>query len=181
MNFVQESNRALQFAAFTLVWSWGFFVLAALVSQGVLGDESSSTPLIITGAFVPTLAAIYLSFRRGGTSEVIRLLRGGFRFRMPLLVAGFVVAVPLAIAALGQFAAGDRSVSIEPTLPIIFIALFFLGGSLGEEFGWRGFLLPKLLEKRSAFSASLLIAAVWSVWHLPLFWVKGTSQFTTPF
>lgn len=178
---MDEKNLTFQFIALTFAWSWGFFLLAALASQGFLGAGSSSAPLIIAGAFGPTLAALYIAVRRGGMAEAIGLLRGGFRFRVPVAVWVFAAVTPLAIAAAGQFWAGDREVSIEPTLPVIFVVLFFLGGSFGEEFGWRGFLLPRLLHSRSAFSASLVIGAVWSLWHLPLFWVKGTSQFTTPF
>lgn len=39
----------------------------------------------------------------------------------------------------------------------------------GEETGWRGFLLPMLQNRMSAFWATMLITPVWAVWHLPLF------------
>jgi membrane protease YdiL (CAAX protease family) len=44
-----------------------------------------------------------------------------------------------------------------------------IGGSilvpLGEEFGWRGFALPKLLKKHSALAASLILGVIWGIWH----------------
>jgi membrane protease YdiL (CAAX protease family) len=43
-----------------------------------------------------------------------------------------------------------------------------LGGSLGEEFAWRGFLLPALLRERSPLGASLVLAVVSGLWHLPI-------------
>jgi membrane protease YdiL (CAAX protease family) len=43
-----------------------------------------------------------------------------------------------------------------------------LGGSLGEEIGWRGFLLPGLLRRMNPLSASLVLGVVWGVWHLPI-------------
>jgi len=53
--------------------------------------------------------------------------------------------------------------------PINFIAIFFLGGPLGEEIGWRGFALPRMQARWGALKASLLLAVLWTVWHLPHF------------
>lgn len=46
-----------------------------------------------------------------------------------------------------------------------------LGGLLscfGEEFAWRGYLLPKLSEKFSRKKAVVLTGFIWGVWHAPL-------------
>lgn len=40
---------------------------------------------------------------------------------------------------------------------------------LGEEIGWRGFLLPKLLERYSILKATLILWIFWTFWHLPFF------------
>lgn len=40
--------------------------------------------------------------------------------------------------------------------------------SFGEEFGWRGYLLPKLLLLMSPTKASIVSGIVWGVWHAPL-------------
>jgi membrane protease YdiL (CAAX protease family) len=45
-----------------------------------------------------------------------------------------------------------------------------------EELGWRGYLLDRFQEKRSALMASLIIGLAWALWHLPLFFVGGTYQ-----
>jgi membrane protease YdiL (CAAX protease family) len=39
---------------------------------------------------------------------------------------------------------------------------------LGEDTGWRGFLLPRLLEKYSPLTASLILGLIWAVRHIPL-------------
>lgn len=39
---------------------------------------------------------------------------------------------------------------------------------LGEELGWRGYLLPKLIENNSYFKSSLIAGVIWGIWHAPM-------------
>jgi len=61
------------------------------------------------------------------------------------------------------------------------VYVLILGGPLGEELGWRGWLLPRLEEGLGALAATLLTAAAWTLWHLPLFFIAGTVQTLVPF
>ncbi len=49
-------------------------------------------------------------------------------------------------------------------------------GPLGEEFGWRGFALPRLLQRRPPLAAALILGAIWWAWHLPTFFIPTLSQ-----
>lgn len=44
--------------------------------------------------------------------------------------------------------------------------LLIILGSIGEEIGWRGFMLPILLRKHSYLISSVLIGVFWGIWHL---------------
>jgi len=48
---------------------------------------------------------------------------------------------------------------------LLFLFLIVLG-SIGEEIGWRGFMLPLLLRKHSYLVSSILIGIFWGAWHL---------------
>jgi len=55
-------------------------------------------------------------------------------------------------------------------------AVWWLGGlaaalayGVGEETGWRGFLLPRLQSRRSALAATALLTLAWAAWHVPMF------------
>ena len=60
------------------------------------------------------------------------------------------------------------------------IEIFLVGGPLGEEPGWRGFLLPWLRRRVGALRATLVVWIVWLAWHVPLFWVPGAGQQEIP-
>jgi hypothetical protein len=57
--------------------------------------------------------------------------------------------------------------------PVIFVASVLIGPfinsvfAFGEELGWRGYLLPKLLPL-GKFRAYLLLGIIWGAWHWPL-------------
>ena len=56
----------------------------------------------------------------------------------------------------------------------IWIPMFnynLFGGPLFEEFGWRGFLQPRLQLRMPAWLAAVVTGLLWSTWHLPLFLV----------
>lgn len=55
------------------------------------------------------------------------------------------------------------------TYLISLVAIFFLGGPLPEEIGWRGFALPRLQSKFGPLKATLLLSVLWAFWHLPHF------------
>lgn len=66
-------------------------------------------------------------------------------------------------------------------LPTIFPLIIF--GPLSEEFGWRGFLQKRIIKEFPSITGSIIIGMIWSLWHLPLFYMAGTSQhdFNIPF
>jgi len=55
-------------------------------------------------------------------------------------------------------------------------------GPLAEELAWRGFLLPRLLDKYSPLEASLILGLIWGTWHINVFftsistWVLFTAS-----
>ena len=42
-----------------------------------------------------------------------------------------------------------------------------LSTALGEEIGWRGFLLPRLAGRFGLFFGAMLSGVIWAVWHYP--------------
>ena len=49
------------------------------------------------------------------------------------------------------------------------VLMVFLIVSLWEEIGWMGFALPRLQEKYGPLMASVVLGALWALWHLPAY------------
>jgi membrane protease YdiL (CAAX protease family) len=93
-----------------------------------------------------------------------------------LVVAGYaaVTAVALGTAALVQ-----PTAAIPPWsafLTALAIDIVRDPGPVGEEFGWRGFALPRLLERYSPLNASVRLGLLHAAWHIPLFFIPGMPQ-----
>jgi membrane protease YdiL (CAAX protease family) len=58
-----------------------------------------------------------------------------------------------------------------------FVVKFFLDAGLGEELGWRGFLLPRLQARHNALVSSIIVGVAWGLWHLPLFMLEGMPPY----
>ena len=58
---------------------------------------------------------------------------------------------------------------------LLYLPVMIIGGGL-EETGWRGILLPELLKRTNKIWATIIVAFIWTFWHLPLWLVEGSSQ-----
>jgi uncharacterized protein len=122
-----------------------------------------------------SIAGMVATYLQGGTTGLKQLWQRCRQLQAPPWLWLFMIAVPLAIALASVYVwglqpghvVGNPSLLAFFTTPALFRSL--LSGPLGEELGWRGFLLPKLLTKVSPLAASVVLGVIWGVWHLPLY------------
>ncbi len=150
-----------------------------MVSTGLLPPWASQL-----GALSSSLAAIVLVVvegRKGGLRELLgRFLIWRVGLRWWLIALLFAVVPSMSALYLFRLLGGpavDWS-GLPPLYTVVpmFIILTIAAG-IGEEFGWRGFLLPRLQTRHNALVSSLIVGVIWAAWHIPLFFVKGTSQY----
>ena len=137
--------------------------------------------------FSPTFSALIVTWIIGGKPEVKRLLSGLTRWKVGFrcyFAAAFLFLGPLVIA-LVYIALGNPISGLKPgeTIFSLLGTLVFtvFSGPIAEELGWRGFALPRLQSKNNALVSSLILGGIWCCWHIPLFFVTGSSQQGIPF
>ncbi len=92
------------------------------------------------------------------------------------------LGLPLAGAAIGHLLfvlTGNGALAVPGNVEPILLVLFFL--VIGEEIGWRGFLLPGLLRRQSPIVATAIVAIVWILWHSPLYFIPGMPSYGNSF
>src|SRR5215218_11228303 len=171
---------------FVLTYALAWILWLPLV---VLQDTIPAVPglvLVLLGSNVPSLLAIVLTALLLGRGALRKLLGRLLIWRVNPLWYLVVVLGPAALAggvvALNTLLGGP---ALSLGMPLLGVAVFlafsiFPGSALGEEIGWRGYALPRLQAGRSALSASLLLAPIWALWHLPL-WLTGDPVKTPTF
>jgi membrane protease YdiL (CAAX protease family) len=171
------------FFVVTCAFSWILWALMIASQRGLLPFRF---PTNWAGSFGPFVGAIVIAAALNGTQGMRELLHPIFRWRFRLRWYFFVTfgCMLLFLAGIGISALLGTNVAIDrhalmaglTTFPLYYIIILLVGGPLGEEIGWRGFALPRLLERRGVLGASLVVFAMWFVWHVPLFWLEGAAQ-----
>jgi uncharacterized protein len=176
-------NPVPAFFILAFLFSWGLWFLMVTLSLSLkdpLGSVINSLAI-----FGPTLAGLILTaalYKVDGLRQLIaRLSPSKVRVRswLTVILLPFVIMiVALTIALLPSGSFPTKLISRIWILPLLLEALriFFLGGPLGEEIGWRGFALPRLLDHNSPFKASLILGLIWGLWHMPIYFVSGSGQ-----
>jgi membrane protease YdiL (CAAX protease family) len=177
-------------AAFVITWLAGLAVYLALDAlQDALGTDVSGLNDIVL-RFGPSLAGILTVGLLSGRDGLRDLFRRCIDLRFPAILWLAAILIPplILIVALVARGYGADTLSLDPVgiVGVFIVQLLlntFLGGGLGEEIGWRGFMLPRLTDRVSPLVASGVVAAAWFAWHLPayLFLGKADSDPIFPF
>jgi membrane protease YdiL (CAAX protease family) len=176
-----------QFLAISYIFTWLVWLPGILASNEII-PEIPWPPLFGIGASGPLAAAVAVTYKEGGWEQVRAWLRQGFRKKINPVWWALIITLPLLTPFISlsifRLAGGQIAELLILEKPWIILPTFLLMVTLGggqEEFGWRGFLLPRLLERFQPWQADLILIPTHALWHLPLFFITYTVQFQYPF
>lgn len=182
-----KNNKSLiRFFAITIIVTWILWL------PSVLNYYDINVPVVflvisMMASFTPSIVGlIYLKKERSKT-EFKQQLKSRLTVKVPvkwylIIMMMFPLSAGISYLLMTRVTVFEKAELLSNPIMImpVFFQILFIGGALGEEFGWRGYALPKLLKIMSPLRASLIIGVIWSVWHLPLFFMEGTVQSNLP-
>jgi len=181
-----KTRNLWPFFLIAFAFTWIFWILEALAIRGMLGTSIFVDFLVgpnNPAAWGPLVAAFLLTYLSARKVGVIKLLKRGVYFRFnkiwwlpTLFLMPAITGGALLLAILSGETIPELTWLSNPFTLVVgsysFTYLLFLGGPLQEEFGWRGYALPRLQARFNALVSSLILGFMWGLWHLPYFFIS---------
>ena len=152
-----------------------YIILAPLISNAIaLFLPLPVVTIVLLLLLIPPALAILLTALAEGRRSVAELLKKLIQWRIGLQWYAVALGMPIGIilvcgvlaflfgwSSAFQIRIPESSQLIINGVLIVFIAIF-------EEFGWRGYALPRLLTRRSPLTSALIIGTAWGGLHIGL-------------
>ncbi len=186
MSALVKRNPLIAYFILAFAFSWTIYLLLVAVQQGWT-DAQIPYAIHYLGSFGPAFAALIvtaLTTGRDGLRELGgRMIKwrvgwgyAAFAILSPILL--FLVAIIVVRAIKGEWP-DLRLLGQANYLPYLgwgVLPLWLISFGFGEEIGWRGFALPRLQNTMNVSKATLILALVWALWHMPAFFYLDTIQ-----
>lgn len=172
MNKLSKFYLAWTFSIMSICW--GICVICSL--NGILLNENYLlyVPYLL-GGWSPTIASYIALKKNNKILNTKDWLKHIFDFKHSIYSYGMVILLGIIFILPQCFISGYENGA--PLFAIIvMIPMMLIGGGL-EEAGWRYILQPELEKKYSFTTSTLIVSIIWWIWHLPLFYIQGVSQY----
>jgi len=169
--------------AIACAFSWIVWIPLVLGRNGlgILHIAPSLPVFACIGTLGPFLACYWVHFRETGTWRAVRFIPNEPQKIVWILLSPMVILFCFFVVFPSLLSSGSPkewhwhfSVLVGIIVPMLNYNL--LGGPLFEEFGWRGFLLPRLQNAMPPWAACVVVGILWAIWHWPLFLVHWVSS-----
>jgi len=167
---------------FAVTWICWISIAEAHISE----HAPVRSALELLGTSAPALVALGLVAKNAGRTGIQDLIRRLLQWqvgaRWYLLAVFYMPAIKLTAALAHRTITGSwPQFGKDPWYLLVIAIIFSTPVQSGEEIGWRGFALPRLLERMGFARASILLGVIWAVWHLPVFFIPGADKYGQSF
>lgn len=166
-------KRLVKYLIITFFFTWALWWGDAILVKFTTLQESDFFPMVLftIGGFGPTIAALFCLESKASIKNIGKFIFGcGGK---SLLILLLFIALEIAVFGLSSM---EKNPEIGVfVIPLVFLqAIFIYGGN--EELGWRGIMQPILQKQLPYPIATLIVGVVWSLWHIPLWFIEGNSH-----
>ncbi len=187
-------KKIYTYLTLTFLWSWINWIIGLNYLSNGIDHESIGKFLtfFFLGVYGPSISGIITTLLFDRLSGILNLFKKLIIWKVSFVNYLYLLLLPIVFVIVGI---GIYDLFIGPigkfdqngffTIPTILLAGLF-AGPLGEELGWRGFLLPEFQKIFTNLKSALIIGIIWFIWHIPLFWapfgtlVSGSSLTILP-
>ena len=177
--------KPVRFFLITFLITWISWFIAAWFSYRE-GMEGLQLLFMVPGLLAPFIAVLIMIAGRENKpmrkSFWDRLSLGRIKLRyLPVILLTMPIVLFLATALsllfgqpANQFLLASEYKIMDGQV-LLSVLILFLAPTF-EELGWRGYGVDSLRSKFNLFKTTLVFAALWALWHLPLFFIRGYYQ-----
>ena len=176
---VSLRRQLIEFAAVCITISWGLWLVC-----GIAGGTVTKSPelwLFAIAASGPSIAALVMRLARGRRTGPRSPLAAPWVWLPAALILGAAPAILTSLllspVGFGEHIAATATAAVAAGGgPLLFVITYLIAGPLAEEFGWRGYVQPRLRRRFGPVLTSGVLGVGWAIWHIPLFFLRGTGQ-----
>jgi membrane protease YdiL (CAAX protease family) len=175
-------------STFALSWILWIPMAASGMEVSLSGGKVFPIVFLLVGAFSPSVVGVLMIYRSTDKAGRLDFWRRVIDYRRISLgwYGVILLLFPLIMGLTFIFESmlggdvpsleGALQTLTQPSALLIFIISMLIGGPLAEELGWRGFALDQMQVNWTPLRASLVLGGIHAAWHLPLFFMPGTTQ-----
>ncbi len=153
---------------------WGICLVCSLNNISLNDNYLLYIPYVL-GGLSPTIAS-FISLKKNNKIKNFKDWMGNvFDFKhsifsyLMVVILGILFILPQCL--ISGYENGAPLFAIVVMIPVM-----MFGGGL-EEAGWRYILQPELEKRYKFIISTMIVSAVWWLWHLPLFYIQGVTQY----
>jgi len=168
------TRRLLEFGVVCLVLTWLPWAILGLLGANL--DEGGGMLVFALAASGPSLAALVMWLWQ--REKRLRLVSWSWKWPIAAVLLGSFPPLAATVLTGGLSAFPDHAAEVIAGAGGLLGALVytFLAGPVAEEFGWRGYVQPRLRRHHGQLATTAVLGAAWGLWHVPLYFLNGTGQ-----